>query len=961
MKIKRVFSILISFTFLVTILFTLTTCKKKSEDPPPTNNEFVIAPKAKFIVDNDWQSMVKNIDSANYTVTFDKGLLSKYSLAKGDLMVSSVGNGLLRKIESITQTGNDVKFQTSQATLVDLIQQGDIDFKESLSLSKIKSIRCYYPGISLDTVSIKSADGTLFNWDINTEIYPQIRLQGNFQYTSDFILQIQISVLQGLKKVKFGFEGTEEFNLALIAGKQFTLNKQITLATVYFVPILIPLPVPPFAIVIAPVLDVKLGLDGYANANISTTLAQNFTIETGIQYLKDGGWSSYMNYDKSFNYTPPQLNVNAGAEAYLKPELRMLIYNLIGPYVNGKGYGKIEADLTQNPWWKMYYGLKMSAGVKATILSVLLFDFSVGDLLSWEQQVGQSTSGTAPTVTTASITNITETTATSGGNVTVQGSSSVSARGVCWSTTQNPTTSDAKTADGSGTGSFTSNVTGLTANTPYYVRAYATNSEGTSYGSQVSFTTTGGSAGEPCPGMPTITDSRDGQVYPTVQIGSQCWLQKNMNYSTGNSWCYDNNSSNCNTYGRLYDWQTAFGACPSGWHLPSDAEWTALTDFLGGESVAGGKMKEAGIVHWASPNTGATNSSGFTALPGGYRYNSGGFDNLTYYTNFWLSTELSSTTAWARSLVYNNEDVYRYNNLKPNGFSARCIQDQGSGTVPTVSTSSITDITETSATGGGNVTAQGSSSVTARGVCWSTSQNPTTSDAKTTDGIGTGSFTSNITGLNANTPYYVRAYATNSAGTSYGSQVSFTTTGGSAGEPCPGIPTITDSRDGQVYPTVQIGSQCWLQKNMNYSTGNSWCYDNNTSNCNTYGRLYDWQTALGACPSGWHLPSDAEWTALTDFLGGESIAGGKMKEAGTAHWASPNTGATNSSGFTALPGGLRFSFGNFDNLTINAQFWSSTDFSSYAWYRCLLYNYEGVDRFNLSKTVGFSARCVKDN
>jgi uncharacterized protein (TIGR02145 family) len=179
------------------------------------------------------------------------------------------------------------------------------------------------------------------------------------------------------------------------------------------------------------------------------------------------------------------------------------------------------------------------------------------------------------------------------------------------------------------------------------------------------------------------------------------------------------------------------------------------------------------------------------------------------------------------------------------------------------------------------------------------------------------------------------------------------------------MPTFTDSRDGQVYPTVQIGSQCWLQKNMNYSTGNSWCYDNNSSNCNTYGRLYDWQTALGACPSGWHLPSDAEWTALTDFLGGESIAGGKMKEAGTAHWLSPNTGATNSSGFTALPDGDRLSTGlstgSFYHLTSAAYFWSSTEYSSTdAWNRGLSCDYEGVGGDYVYKTYGFSARCVHD-
>jgi len=676
MKTKKIFFILISFTFWVTILFTLTTCKKKEEEPPPVTDEFVIAPTAKFIVDNDWQSMLENIDSADYTLTFKKEVLNTYVFAQGDLMVSSVGNGLLRKIETITQSGNDVIIQTSQATLVDLIQQGDIDYQGALTISQIKSITYYYPGVYLDTVNGKSTDGTLFNWNIDTEIYPQIRLQGNFQYTSEFIFQIQISILQGLKKVKFGFEGNEEFNLALISGNQFTLNKQITFATVYFAPFVIPLPVPPFAIVIVPVLDIKLGVNGYANANLSTTLTQSFTIETGLQYLKEEGWSSYANYDKSFNYTPPQLTVNAGAEAYVKPELSMLIFNLVGPYVNGKGYGKIEADLTQNPWWKMYYGFKMGAGVKAEIFGEVLFDYSNDDLINWEQQVGQATSGTPPTITTATITNITETTATGGGNVTAQGSSSVNDRGVCWSTSQNPTTSDAKTTDGSGTGSFTSNLTGLTANTPYYVRAYATNSAGTAYGSQVSFTTTGGSAGEPCPGIPTITDPRDGQVYPTVQIGTQCWLQKNMNYNTGNSWCYDNNSSNCNTYGRLYDWQTALGACPSGWHLPSDDEWTALTTFLGGESVAGGKMKEAGTVHWHSPNTGATNSSGYTALPGGDRDSDGNFHNLTNNAAFWSSTEYSSICVWSRLLYYNFEPLYRYNTSHKTGsFSVRCVQD----------------------------------------------------------------------------------------------------------------------------------------------------------------------------------------------------------------------------------------------------------------------------------------------
>ena len=196
-----------------------------------------------------------------------------------------------------------------------------------------------------------------------------------------------------------------------------------------------------------------------------------------------------------------------------------------------------------------------------------------------------------PTVTTNEVTDITITSAICGGNVIAAGGAEVTARGVCWSTSQNPTITDSLTIDDGGIGSFTSNITGLNAGTTYYVRAYATNSEGTSYGSRKSFTTT--------------------QHYEP----------------------------------------------------------------------------------------------------------------------------------------------------------------------PTVTTNDVTGITETTAVCGGNVTADGGAEITARGVCWSTSQNPTISDSHTTDGSGTGSFTSNMTGLTENTVYYIRAYATNSYGTSYGSQKSFTTNG----------------------------------------------------------------------------------------------------------------------------------------------------------------------------------------
>ncbi|MFC2101160.1 fibrobacter succinogenes major paralogous domain-containing protein [Bacteroidota bacterium] len=174
----------------------------------------------------------------------------------------------------------------------------------------------------------------------------------------------------------------------------------------------------------------------------------------------------------------------------------------------------------------------------------------------------------------------------------------------------------------------------------------------------------------------TFIDNRDNQVYKAIHIGSQVWMAENLNYYVDNgSWAYDNNLSSTSIYGRLYDWQTACNVCPDGWHLPSDAEWATLTDYLGGENIAGGEMKETSTNHWQSPNTGANNNSGFAVLPGGNRNNYGIFVNMGYYTYFWSSTESYSDYAWTRLLYYNNIDVYHSYDLKALGFSVRCIKD----------------------------------------------------------------------------------------------------------------------------------------------------------------------------------------------------------------------------------------------------------------------------------------------
>ena len=206
----------------------------------------------------------------------------------------------------------------------------------------------------------------------------------------------------------------------------------------------------------------------------------------------------------------------------------------------------------------------------------------------------------------------------------------------------------------------------------------------------------------------SLIDDRDAQTYNTVQIGTQCWMQKNLNIGTridgGNDqidnstiekYCYNNNTTNCNTYGGLYQWnemmqyvtnEGAQGICPTGWHIPTDAEWCTLENEVDVGTVscietgwrgtdAGGNLKETGNTHWHSPNTGATNSSFFTALPGGYR-NAGGTFNVVDYNGYWWgSTEYSGSDTYFRYLYTTNAQVGRGNDTKAYGFSVRCLRD----------------------------------------------------------------------------------------------------------------------------------------------------------------------------------------------------------------------------------------------------------------------------------------------
>lgn len=312
--------------------------------------------------------------------------------------------------------------------------------------------------------------------------------------------------------------------------------------------------------------------------------------------------------------------------------------------------------------------------------------------------------------------------------------------------------------------------------------------------------------------------------------------------------------------------------------------------------------------------------------------------------------------------------------------------------IPTVWTSPVNDITAFSASCGGDVTSDGGAIVTARGVCWSTSSSPTIEDAHTTDGGGTGVFLSTLTGLNSSTTYHVRSYATNYAGTAYGMEVIFDT----KGLPCIGASTVTDY-DGNVYNTLQLGGQCWMKENMrclHYPDGTQIQNGGSTANLTTpyyydysssgielidRGYLYNWLAALSICPTGWHLPSDAEWDSLIDYVSNQSqyvcdnnntyIA---KALAATSGWNNYNStqsckvgwmqGLNNTTDFSAVPAGYRTS-PTLLGSGKSAIFWTSTvntSSSNSAWYYSLSYSSECVNKGSNNKKYAYSVRCLRD-
>jgi uncharacterized protein (TIGR02145 family) len=389
-------------------------------------------------------------------------------------------------------------------------------------------------------------------------------------------------------------------------------------------------------------------------------------------------------------------------------------------------------------------------------------------------------------------------------------------------------------------------------------------------------------------------------------------------------WCWYNNDSTtyAATYGRLYNWYALNdprGLAPQGWHVPTDGEWTTLALSLGGSALAGGAMKDT--IGWNSPNTGATNNSGFAGLPGGLREYNLGFGQIGNMGFWWTSTQADENYALGRSLTNTGVELNRFNSGKTDGFSIRVIKDTAA--LPNIDSSWVAG-TDSASCGSANV------------------HNAAVAYGSLTDQDG------NI-------------YKTTRIGDQVWMAENLKTSHYRNGDM---IPNVTND---VIWMSLSSGANCWY-------------YNSPTFEC-PYGKLYNWYAVVDArqvCPTGWHVPSDREMERMIKFLDPSAdtscfgcyqstSAGGKMKSIGTTYWASGgiNVGANNVSGFSALPAGIRNDFagfaGGFPGLGDGGAWWTISEYDiTYAKRLSLISSYGGANMDFTPKQVGLSVRCVKD-
>jgi uncharacterized protein (TIGR02145 family) len=544
-----------------------------------------------------------------------------------------------------------------------------------------------------------------------------------------------------------------------------------------------------------------------------------------------------------------------------------------------------------------------------------------------------------------------------------EGNTEITEKGVCYNFLGNPTVYDSRTINKEDTFAFMDTIMGLTPDTTYFVRTYATNSSGTAYGDEKVFKTKD-------PGLETgrFADKRDSKNYKWVQIGEQTWMAENLAYETDDSRLVFDNEYNFASGGRYYTWEAALNACPEGWRLPSNADWEQLANYI---SDTFGPYRQEGTYWndvakhlkstwgWMEEGNGS-DDFGFSALPLSSCTEYGCENQWLGKGGGWWCLDANASSAWSRGMNSDKNRLWKGLAEKNNRSNIRCIKTENLSS-PYIITDTVTDINTASAVSGGHVTYNGGAGVTSRGVCWNKSGDPTILDSVIVEGSGLGKFTCRLENIEPATTYFLRAFAENSEGISYGEEMVFYTL----------IPDLdsgqfVDHRDTTTYKWVEIGEQVWMAENLAYNTNTGcWPDEGKTQYISVYGRLYTWETATKVCPEGWHLPTDKEWEQLAQHIsntyGPYSNYNNKWNKVGmhlksSTLWWDKN--GMDHFGFKALPGGFYpddYGYGIFTGSWWSAT--ANTDESS--WFRRLDQS-DAFYRESIDNGMYFSVRCVRD-
>lgn len=442
-------------------------------------------------------------------------------------------------------------------------------------------------------------------------------------------------------------------------------------------------------------------------------------------------------------------------------------------------------------------------------------------------------------------------------------------------------------------------------------------------------------------------------------MGSQTWMAENLKYEpSGNSVCNENMLSNCEMYGRLYDWTTIMnindtytdtlwnndishqGICPKDWHLPNRIEWNTLINFVGGPQNAGTRLKTSHDWQNSPSIIKGEDNYGFSTLPAGFRRTDGTFGIVGYHTYLWSASNKSATGAYAYGMHYDSNSVSEGNYAKTGYYSVRCINNTLNEYVPS-SSSSLARSSSSSAliSSSSSLPRSSSSSSVLRSssaatlMCGDKEYKPPQICIKSVIHEPCGDdFYNTETEMCVN-----NTVVPLSCDDDYDSSSQF-----------------KDERDCQIYSIIDIGGQTWMSENLKFKATGSKCYKDTESNCNTYGRLYNWTMANTACPDDWHLPSDEEWGALIEEVAPAC--------SGTESYCS-NAGniLKDKDRFAALLGGYGNANNSYNNLGSNGYWWSNTQSTADKAYNRSMSSTDNYVRRNENlKTWFYSIRCVKD-